>query len=354
MYISRRVARMMILLAGGMAAGSSMAVCNVGPVTNADVDADPVQFGVATFTFERSVISIPRDATVGSVLVRASFARFQGNGRRLICSTKGDRFSNRSRTPSGYDYSADNTLGKLIANGVDSGVGYQMFRSETWWGAKQLFGSVENLVASTDGSAFGYSQKRVWENWREIVLIKTGNAIRPGVLFPAGTKLELITDGNLGLTITTSNSVSVVPQTCLVTAPSSVSLGDRKTADFKGVNSTTTAVNFNVNVDCTGVTSAVHATVSDPRDSSNRSDRLPLTASSSARGVAVQILRNGIPINFGPDSVARGNANQFKLFDASASQPRFTAAFQARYLQTVATVTPGTANSVMTMTMSYQ
>ncbi|WP_432240485.1 fimbrial protein [Herbaspirillum robiniae] len=102
------------------------------------------------------------------------------------------------------------------------------------------------------------------------------------------------------------------------------------------------------------MTSAVYATVSDPRDSSNRSDRLSLTASSSARGVAVQILREGTPINFGLDSAARGNANQFKLFDANASQPRFTAAFQARYLQTAATVTPGTANSVVTMTMSYQ
>jgi type 1 fimbria pilin len=141
-----------------------------------------------------------------------------------------------------------------------------------------------------------------------------------------------------------------------MTSPATVSLGNHRRTTFTGVGSTSPTTSFRISVDCTGVLAAVHMTMSDPSNAANRSSTLPLTSTSTASGVGVQILRGSEDtlVRFGPDSAIAGNENQFKLFDATATTPTHTETFRARYVQTAATVEPGTANSVATMTMSYQ
>ena len=204
------------------------------------------------------------------------------------------------------------------------------------------------------------SESDIRANYTQVVLVKTSNFVMPGAIFAAGVKRSIDDVTSLDslkiLELATSNSVTIVPQTCQLTSPPTVSLGNHRRTTFTGVGSTTSTTSFSISVDCTGVLAAVHMTMSDPNNVANRSSILPLTSTSTASGVGVQILRGpeDTPVNMGPDSAVANNTNQFKLFDATETKPTHTETFKVRYIQTASTVEPGTANSVVTMTMSYQ
>src|SRR5256885_10143923 len=52
-------------------------------------------------------------------------------------------------------------------------------------------------------------------------------------------------------------------------------------------------------------------TLTDATQATNRSSTLTLAQNSKARGVGIQVLRNNVPVSFGPDSGSLGNANQW-------------------------------------------
>ncbi|KVF19287.1 adhesin [Burkholderia cepacia] len=132
---------------------------------------------------------------------------------------------------------------------------------------------------------------------------------------------------------------------------------DFSSKDFSGVGSTTPERDFSIQLNCTGgdlgTSTNAYVTLTDNSNSGNRSNRLSLTPNSEASGVAVQILRNGSPLNFGPDSSAPSNPNQWKAGNIPQGQGVFTIPLTARYIQT-GTLKGGTANAVATFTMSYQ
>ncbi|WP_260431925.1 fimbrial protein [Burkholderia cepacia] len=132
---------------------------------------------------------------------------------------------------------------------------------------------------------------------------------------------------------------------------------DFSSKDFSGVGSTTPERDFSIQLNCTGgdlgTSTNAYVTLTDNSNSGNRSNRLSLTPNSEASGVAVQILRNGSPLNFGPDSSDASNPNQWKAGNIPQGQGVFTIPLTARYIQT-GTLKGGTANAVATFTMSYQ
>lgn len=306
-----------------------------------------------TYTFPRSV-TIPRNLPVGAVIARAPLASIIGTGRSLLCGAR-DQVITAAEGDS--NATIEQSYGYLLNNGERAGVAYRVLRSGGT--AVNLTGN-RVVTSSPNGQYWGLREQDGRDFYAEMVLLKTGELIKPGTIFSAGQKLvSSVVSVNGGdtlnaATLSTTGAVTIVPQTCQMTAPSSVSLGNHRSTSFTGVGSLSSATAFNVNIDCTGATTAVYMTMSDPTDNSNTSDRLRLTANSTAKGVAVQIVRNGSPVGLGPDSGLPGTTNQFKLFDANASTPRYTATFQARYIQTEQTVMPGTANSVATFAMSYQ
>ncbi|KWE20254.1 adhesin [Burkholderia cepacia] len=127
--------------------------------------------------------------------------------------------------------------------------------------------------------------------------------------------------------------------------------------DFDGIGSTTPERDFSIQLNCTGgdagTSTNAYVTLTDNSNSGNRSDLLSLTSDSKASGVAVQILKNGTPLRFGPDSSAPSNPNQWKAGNIPQGQGGFTIPLTARYIQTGA-LKGGTANAVATFTMSYQ
>ncbi|MBZ5789579.1 fimbrial protein [Burkholderia contaminans] len=127
--------------------------------------------------------------------------------------------------------------------------------------------------------------------------------------------------------------------------------------DFGGVGGTTPERDFSIQLNCSGgdegTSTNAYVTLTDNSNSGNQSNLLSLTPDSKASGVAVQILKDGAPLRFGPDSSAPSNPGQWKAGNIPQGQGVFTIPLTARYIQT-GTLKGGKANAVATFTMSYQ
>ncbi|VWC65364.1 fimbrial protein [Burkholderia lata] len=134
--------------------------------------------------------------------------------------------------------------------------------------------------------------------------------------------------------------------------------GGFTTRDFNGVGSTTPERDFSIKLDCAGgdegTSTNAYVTLTDNTNPGNLSNQLSLSPDSEAAGFAVQVLKSGTPLNFGPDSSAAGNPNQWKAGNIQQGAGVFTIPLTARYIQTAAKVKGGTANAIATFTMSYQ
>ncbi|WP_144030277.1 fimbrial protein [Burkholderia sp. AU6039] len=162
-----------------------------------------------------------------------------------------------------------------------------------------------------------------------------------------------------------NGSISITPKvpTCSVATKKidvqlSPSGNGFTTRDFNGVGSTTPERDFSIKLDCAGgddgTSTNAHVTLTDNSNPGNRSNELSLSPDSDAAGFAVQVLKNGTVLSFGPDSSAAGNPNQWKAGTIPQGMGSFTIPLTARYIQTAAKVKGGIANAVATFTMSYQ
>ncbi|TFY87548.1 type 1 fimbrial protein [Pseudomonas kairouanensis] len=144
--------------------------------------------------------------------------------------------------------------------------------------------------------------------------------------------------------------------TCMVSTPSlTMGLGEISARAFRGVGSVAGATTDTITLQCAGGTGAsvdVLVTLTDQTAPANRSDRLTLTGTSTASGVALQLLHGAQLLSYGEDSSAVGNLNQWAA--GSADNGMFQIALTARYVQTLPVIKPGSANGVATFTLSYR
>ncbi len=147
------------------------------------------------------------------------------------------------------------------------------------------------------------------------------------------------------------------PPSCRVTTPSqSVALGSVARTEFTGLNSVSGSKPFEIQLSCSGAafggTAAVRLTMTDSSNASNRSTSLSLSKASTAKGVAIQVLRkDGSLVAYGPDSNVDNNPNQW--FAGTTGDGVFRIPLNARYVQT-GPVVGGTANGQLTFTMNYR
>lgn len=144
--------------------------------------------------------------------------------------------------------------------------------------------------------------------------------------------------------------------TCAVVASDlKVSLGDVATSVFTGMGSVSPLRPFAIDLDCSGggegENTTVYITLTDLTDQGNTSDTLSLRSDSTASGVGIQIINNDTPVNLGPASDVIGNINQWMV--GTTGNGPFSIPLAARYVQTVATITPGSANGAAIFTMGY-
>ncbi|MFL9877195.1 fimbrial protein [Herbaspirillum rhizosphaerae] len=347
----------MVLL--GLFSQAAHAACS------ADVSRGEQQIG---FTFPSSLINAPRDAPIGTVLASVttnSETRSGGawcqQGRTTV--TLSTPLTNVIAPTSAGTSGLDGVFILLNPNGSNSGLGFRIVNTRN---------NTSNITGST---TFTFGACR-----QPGTSAAGGSSYCWGVFTPLGKRLEIVKTANgggaprlsIGATLLTgqaegieyvsfnllNSSLSVVPQTCTVTQPGAVNMGAVPSKTFSGVGSTSGwGPDFTIGVNCSGVAAKVFMVLSDAQNSANTTSTLPLSSSSTATGVGFQIQRkNGSgPIRFGPDSSLAGTTNQFFVFYSAGNATGPTSlVFAARYIQTDATIKPGTANGLATFTMSYQ
>lgn len=195
-----------------------------------------------------------------------------------------------------------------------------------------------------------------------LYLVKTGQITAGGTLSFAEVA-EARTAPEHGdypfVTYQLAGSVEVMPRkpTCTVASTHlQVPMKPVLQRSFTGVGSTSEAVPWALELNCgggpDGSTVAVSGVLTDATAPTNRSATLTLSQSSTARGIGIQVLRNGRLVPYGPDSDASGAQSQWSA--GNASNGAFRIPFTVRYVQTRSRVDAGTANGNATFTLSYR
>lgn len=297
--------------------------------------AGSLSFSVKPMSFDPS-FSQPANAAPGRVLQTLMVPHTLSFSGMKGCTV--NKTSTVSGTPvPGFD--------SVYATNVP-GIGIR-FRSTRMLGGAMVYDPVnQDLVFTTDA---GGSQV-----YTSAQLVVTG-AISSGTLqnLPtatytfssscASTPAVAVQTVNAGTSVSGIVSCSISSPAIAINLPT-VSEGALQAAG--GFAGTT---NGNIPVQCVSGTN-VYVTFSDASDPGNVSNVLSLAPSSTAANVGLQILYNGTPVAYGPDSSANGNANQF-LLGSSTSLNNIP--ILVRYYSRGGAMA-GIVRGVSTVTFSYQ
>lgn len=155
--------------------------------------------------------------------------------------------------------------------------------------------------------------------------------------------------GHVGYDVNIYNNDALSFSTCDIEPLSQsqiINLPTMSISQFSGVGSTIGAQKFSINLNCQADVS-IYASVKDSVLLSNPGPNLSLDQSSTAAGVGIQLLYDSHPIQF-------GDAQQF-FVGVSSSLPTstHTVYFEARYVQTSASMTPGSIGAEAVILFEY-
>lgn len=187
-------------------------------------------------------------------------------------------------------------------------------------------------------------------------LVKTGQATGSGRVNVA--TMYTLQSHNIPANVTSTGqapmalrSTSFVTRTCRVLTPAiNVRLPTMSAPALSAAVRPADPTPFAIGLRC-GTGASVYITLTDAANPGNRTDRLSLTANSTARGVALRLRNPSVGvIRFGADSATAGNTNQWFVgpSDTTSNIP-----MTAEYVAT-GPITPGTVRGLATFTMSYQ
>lgn len=147
-----------------------------------------------------------------------------------------------------------------------------------------------------------------------------------------------------------SGSLSVA--TCSVQTPANaITLPNVATRSLASVGATAGSQAFGLKFACASG-AQVSIVITDAVDPTNRSNVLKLGAESTAKGIGVQILKNGsTPVLFGPDAVGQSVQNQWLI--GASPNGLLELPLSAQYIRT-GNLSAGSIKALATFTMSYQ
>ncbi|PJI49734.1 MAG: hypothetical protein CTR55_10365 [Pseudomonas sp.] len=297
-------------------------------------------------------ITAPRDRSFGTPLtgwISSSVTRMENS-----CT------ASDTSTTYGQARGLLNPTGKTL---VDGGATYTVYATSQKGvglilGIKDQNAAMVPIAPTPTDLVKGWST--FWDFGASIRLVATGEPIATGTLAATTIANTFVAEKSSGTTSAAApikiTGTSVAAQTCSVDAGSvnmSVSLGTTSAPGLAGpVGTTAGNASFSVRLNCsTGMN--VYMTLTDANNLGNTSDILSLSPSpTQARGVGVQVRRNGTPVRFGPDASVAGNTNQFSV--GTSPNGVLDVPFTANYIKINAVVAPGDANAVATYTFSYQ
>lgn len=182
-------------------------------------------------------------------------------------------------------------------------------------------------------------------------LVKTSSEVKSGTLVQAQTRFGIGVFGHEGIgdpnNISYAGNIDLNEVTCSVSPKNlTVTLGDFPVSDFSGPGSLTRPQTFYVNVNCTDTVQPEAMVTSANGYDAQYPGVIKLTQGSGvASGVGVRLLYDGEAPEFGVyrDTAAIAQANQTLAIP-----------FEVAYQQTGAEILPGSANSIVTITLGYK
>ncbi|MHA7680304.1 fimbrial protein [Cupriavidus sp. PET2-C1] len=204
-----------------------------------------------------------------------------------------------------------------------------------------------------------------WGYHQQATLVVTGSVPTGNYRVPAQTTSTLgamlngtVVSNRLSIGIP-ALSITVTARACTITsgATNTVVMPQLVTYSLKAVGDVSAAKSapFSLGLKCDAGVS-VYATLTDATNPANTGNILSLAKNSTATGLGIQIMKKGTtsPLNFGPDSSAKGNKNQWLVGTSAASGSVISVPFEARYIKTEETIKPGAMSALSTITFSYQ
>ncbi|AWH33920.1 fimbrial protein [Stenotrophomonas sp. SAU14A_NAIMI4_8] len=294
--------------------------------------------GPADYLFNSPDIQIDPSAPVGAVLHSATTTMSNSGPYNIICTADIGvmNFVGAPGTPNG----------KVYASSIP-GVGYRLRYSSNpeWmpWSFRYTGSSLPVAINNTI----------------TFELIKTGNISSGGAITGVIGLAQVVSHGFTAWRISVNGSIIVTPTipTCSVQAPNvPLSLGTVASDVFTGVGAEAAlGPASNITLTCAGGQGGsvgVNMVMTDAVDPTNRSDLLPLSAGSSAKGVSVRLRRQGGEvISYGPDSADASAQNRFFIQDMGNGT--LDIPIRGQMVQTGASVAGGSVQAAATFTMSY-
>lgn len=182
-------------------------------------------------------------------------------------------------------------------------------------------------------------------------LVKTSDTVTSGELQQAQTEFGIGVYKKEGLgspnRISYSGNIDFNQVTCTVTPASiAVTLGDFPLSTFTGTGATTQAKQFDVGINCNdNVQPSIMISSANGYESSYPGVVKLTPEDGAATGIGVQMTMDGQPVTFD---------EYINTTEQTVENQQIQIPFTARYYQTAPQVTPGTANSVSTLTIAYK
>ncbi|HDT6566761.1 TPA: fimbrial protein [Enterobacter cloacae] len=296
-------------------------------------------------------IVVPYNASVGTTLSQVT-TPIQN---KFLCSDTTVPLTNQSfgiKALGTYDMSINNQ--RIYKTNIN-GIGYSISGSTTSCGFKQGAVSGSNTIGGNIDTYMlcqnlnGLINPELNGNWT-ITFYKTAQDTGSGVVTGAVVGSYAVLGNTLVWwyqepTVTVS-SFNVRSPACKVITPSiSVTMGDVDKNAFHGEGTSPGdqyTKTFDIPLTCNAGTNVKIKFDGDAYDATKGVIKT-ITANNSATGVGIQLLYNNLNIKLG-EYIAAGN---------SSSGGTFMIPMKARYYQTGSIITPGEANGIVTITLTY-
>ncbi|KAF1057817.1 pilus assembly protein [Burkholderia gladioli] len=315
-------------------------------------------------------ITVPRDAANGTILT--SWVSTAATTNYYNCTVvpvgntvrpaSGMAFEPLSMTKAGLSVTGPNGAAYTVWNtnvpGVGIAIGVRLYVNGCGWQAWGDLGTPSGFLPSPwKGSACNANGSVTNGGQAQMALVKTGTitagTVSGGVLFEGASVTAM--DINGPYTIATSGrksfslSQTIINVAACTTPNVTVTMGSYKQSAFTGVGSTTPAVAFNVGVNAcpAGLNSIQYQFIPVNAVLDTTNGVLALSSDSTAAGIGLQLRDNS--------GKALKYNTQYTLTSYNGSTGgSYTIPLTANYYQTSASVAPGSANAVLTFTMTYQ
>ena len=285
-------------------------------------------------------IDVPAGAIIGQTL--ATFGPFSSDGATVNCNYTPYLWLALDSVMSSTNVVGKEEVYKTNVKGVGVQV-YSTFNGQTYIGNAPTY-----WYQSNTGNAFSWITN-IYVKFIVIGPLESGviQLPMPAIKALTSSSQTVVSSDSVVYQRMGFNPVRISVSTCSIQdSEQTVVLPKVAKGDFAGVGTTTGSKTFSIRLNCDAGVS-VYASVTDSNQIENQGPNLSLDGTSTASGVGVQLLYSSNPIQF-------GYANSFHVAgNSSLPATTHSVPFEARYVQTDISISPGSVRSKAVISFDY-